>query len=472
MFNNKKHTYNMALLSVVASLLLLSGIEPLFAQTTFQWPDSRIVISDYQYIDNCISLHSRVLDSVRSREVDLIDTIPNHRAAQIQLSENDLRPKVAESMAECLAKFRPTDIPREYTLLAQVAFLNARRFDDANAVVHHGVSFIERNDTAASYLLDSAVLKYTRAAPFQADASLAYMERLNSLGSVYRDFYKLRAYTWIMIAASSNGEMDDIARRAANKVLEIAPLAVKESSAPETFAISIGVGLALRFLHKGELIDSLRVSTDAYANLVRSHFKEVLGFVPQDIIAGSDAPTLEGDFWYPASAFSRSYPSQGKLSMVVFIPSTANLVSNIDQLTKITVIRRLSERYPDMELVFSSSTVGFFGPLEPPGSDREARMIDSLMRVHYGIKNILTVTRGSFIQLDAPDSRRVYQSYPNSDAYPPVNTPSTGKMLEIYLVDENRKIVEKVSPGLGGEGWIIQLIDALRERNGLTAIRR
>lgn len=470
MLNNKKNMHNRVLLSVVVSMLWLSSIEQLFAQTTFQWPDSRIVISGYKYIDNCVSLHGRVLDSVRAREVDLVDTIPNHRAAP-QLTETDLRPKVVESMTECLAKFGPTDVPREYTLLAQRAFLNARRFDDANAVVRHGVSFIESNDTAASYLLDSAVLQYTRAVPFQANAALGYMERLDNLGSVYRDFYKLRAYTWIMLAASHE-EMDDIARSAAHRVLEVAPLAVKESSGPETFAIAIGVGHALRFLYKKELIDSLRKSTDAYANLFKSHLKRAIGFVPQDIIAGSGAPVLEGDFWYPASASSKNYPSEGKLSMVVFIPSTANLANTVGRLANVAVIRRLSEKYPDIELVFSSSTVGFFGPLEPPGSDREARMIDSLMRAHYGINNVLTVTKGSFIQLEPPDNRRVYQSYPNIDAYPPANGLPGAKMLDIYLVDENRKIVDKVSSSLGGEGWLIQLIDAVRERNGLTASRR
>lgn len=456
---------NRILLSALPLLLLIPGGREAAAQTLFQWPDSKLAIENYSYIDNCIALHSRVTDSVSAREVDIQDTVSSPRAAP-SMRGNDRRPKVIESMTECLARFGPADVPREYTILAHQAFLNAGRYEDAEAIVRRGVSSIKDNDTAASYLLDSAVLQYTKFTPFQLEATSAYMQDLEGYGSVYRDFYKVRAYLWILLAAY-HAEEDELATKAAHRVLEVAPEAVKETSQGETFAVSIAVGHALRLLHGAELIDSLRTSTQAYANLFSSHLKQTIGFVPQTIMAGSDAPLLNGDFWYPSSASSEEYPAQGKLSMVVFIPSTSNMVRNVGDLANLAVIRRLAERYPDIQVVFSSSTVGFFGPLEPPDSDREARMIDSLMRVHYGIKNVLTVTRGNFIQLDEPDSRRVYQSYRNIDEYP-IRGQGGGKLLQIYLIDENRKIVDRVTPDLQGENWAIKLIDALRERNGTT----
>lgn len=451
---------NKILISIIASILALNGSQ-LESQTLFEWPSSRINIAGYSYLDNCIALGPRVNDSIIARDQNITDTIANPRA-MVGLFTAAVLPKTVKSMTECLAQYQPDDIPRAYTLLAQKAFLDANRFDDADAVVRRGLSFLSGDTAAVVHLIDSAVLQYVKAIPFQVKATTTYMNKLESFGSNYRDLFKLRSYLWISLAAYQAAE-DSVAFHTARRVLELAPSAIKDASFEESAAVSIGVGLSLRLLKGDQLIDSLRKSTSGYVNMLQANLKEVLGFIPPAMDFGKDAPILQGNFWYPSSAASGEYPAKGKISMVVFIPSTPALIGSVTDLTRLTVIRRLSERHPDVELIFSSSTSGHFGPLEPPNSDREAALLDSLMRTFHGIKNVLTVTNGEYIQLEEPDSRRVYLNYHNNDIYPPAGDPAS-KAWKIYLIDEDRKIVDQIDPNLEGEAWASRLIDALLTR--------
>ncbi len=461
-FKTGQSMFKRILLLVVAHAVFTVG-NYLDAQTLFEWPSSKIDVTRYNYIDNCVSVERRVSDSIRVREVVIVDTLFSPR------SIGGLNPRAAnadpiESTKECLARFNPQDIPREYTILAHKLFLDAHRFEDADKLVNHGLSLIPATDVkAASYLVDSIVMQYAQFIPFQMGSTMAFMEKLESYGPEYRDFYKLRAYFWIALAANQANN-DSLAFRAANRVLELVPLAMKGASPQEIAAVAIGAARAVRMLRGQEMVDSLRKSTSGYVSMLQNNLKQSLGYIPSNLEYGQDAPKLKGDFWFPHSASSAPLPASGKVSLVVFVPSRSNLVGNVSFLTRISVIRRLAERYPDVQMIFASQTAGYFGPLEPPEAKVEAQLLDSLIRTFYGIKNsILTVTQGTFVQLPEPDSRRVYMSYENIDSYPPEGTDGS-KAFNLYLIDENAKVVDRITPDLEGEGWAIRLIDALLDR--------
>lgn len=452
----RKSIFYLAAIPVVTTALSIN----LPAQTLFEWPDSQANLAEYSYIDNCASVHKRVLDSIVSDETFIEDTAYRPRMLP---HERPNRPKAIESIRECLSRYTPDQITRDYVMLAHAMFLDAHNFEYADQVVRRGLTLIPSTDTsAAALLLDSVVLQTIKAAPFQHRTILEYLSILDSYGSVYRDFFKARAYTWLLMAARSAGN-DSIADQAAKKVLETVPLA-QDVDAAEKAALGISVAIATRHVMGREMLETLRTSTSAYGDLIEKGYKQFLGFVPPDMDSGKEAPILNGDFWYPATASSGQYPATGRVSLVVFIPGTPSI--SVDTYATITAIRRMAQRYPDVDLVLVSNTWGHFGPLEPPDSDHEAKLIDSLMRNFHKLPNsILTVTKGDFIQLQDPDGRRVYLTFPNKDAYMPSALPTATIGVTVFLVDQDRKIVDRVSVTGFEEAWTVKLIDVLLERN-------
>ncbi len=122
-----------------------------------------------------------------------------------------------------------------------------------------------------------------------------------------------------------------------------------------------------------------------------------------------------------------------------------------------------------VDLVLSTSTEGQYGPIEPPTPEREAFLSDSVFRHFHRLNSVTTVTKGSYVQFDAPDKRRFYQPYPNLEAYPPrgVDFYRDPKYWRLILVDEHQRIVDILSSS--DEGWTMQLIETLLARTAGAA---
>ena len=431
------------------------------AQTTFAWPDSKVNLKSYHYLDNCVVVGARVWDSIGAVEGIFSDTVYSPRGQIGKLTPG----KVQASLQECLSNYTPAHIPREYALLAQKAYLHAGQFAEADAVVHRGLSQIAATDTASrAALIDSAVAQYAKNPPFQLHLAQAWIDTLERSGTAYRPWNLFRNYFWLMHAAYVAGE-DSLAIRSGRRMIDLAPSATKGANAQEVAAVGIGVSYALRITRGNEILDSLRKGTAAYASLYAANFRKAMGFVPTEQARDVDAPVLQGDYWFPKAAADQEYPRKGRVSMLVFMDDRTGMIPV--QLQALSVVRRLSSQYPTVDLLLATSTMGFFGPLEPPTSDREAFLSDSLFRNFHRLNPVLSVAKGTFIQLEAPDNRRVYQPYANIEAYPPQMEAFRGKNLRIYLIDDHRRIVDILPANVQEEGWTMRLLAALLGR--LTA---
>jgi hypothetical protein len=335
----------------------------------------------------------------------------------------------------------------------------AGQYAEAAAVVAHGLSQIAATDTAGrSAYLDSVIQYYTESPPYQFHAVKMYLDTLERLGAAYRPWNLYRNYFWLMHTAYIQGE-DSLAMRAGNRMFDLAPAASKGAKADELSAVGVGLLWALRITRGTELLDSLRQGTAAYGALMVANFRRALGFVPQERVWNTEAPVLQGDYWFPRTAAGQEYPRRGKISMVVFTPDRGQ------NLVELNMLRRLSQKYPAVDLVLVTSTAGNYGPLEPPSPEREAFLSDSTFRHFHRLNAVLSVTKGTFVQLDVPDSRRFYQIYPNEEAYPPRNSAISGtKLSQIYLIDGERRIVDVSGMTVIDEGWTGRLIETLLAR--------
>jgi hypothetical protein len=149
--------------------------------------------------------------------------------------------------------------------------------------------------------------------------------------------------------------------------------------------------------------------------------------------------------------------------MLVFVPN--RMQGGTEPSTLFSRLRRLTQKYPTVDLVLVTSTVGNFGPLEPPPPEREAMLSDSVFRNFHRLNSVTSVTKGTYVQFDAPDNRRFYQPYPNLDAYPPraVDLSRDPKYMKVMLIDDQRRIVDLVSPS-DEEGWLMRLVETLVAR--------
>jgi hypothetical protein len=307
------------------------------------------------------------------------------------------------------------------------------------------------------------IQQYATTPPFQLHAVRSYIDTLERYGAAYRPWNLFRNYFWLMHAAYVAND-DSLAFQAGRRMLDLAPSATKGVSASEIAAVAIGVRWALHITRGKELLDSLRKGTAAYAALHAEQFRQAMGFVPADQPYDMEAPVLDGDYWFPQTAAAEEYPRKGQVSLLVFVPDHIGREPASERL--LVVLRRLTRKYPSVDLLLVTSTAGNFGPLAPPTPEREAVLSDSVFRNFHQLDPVLSITKGTFVQLDAPDSRRFYQPYRNLDAYPPSGGDLTfnNKNMKIFLIDDHRRIVDLIPADINEEGWLVRLVETVLAR--------
>ena len=419
---------------VLGVCCLIASAQEGITQTTFAWPETNADLKGYQYFDNCVAVGGRVADSVRKAiDTAFVPRGTGHRGAP---------EKVQQSLRECLSAYAPTQIPRDYTVMAHRTYLLAGQFAEAEAAARHGLSQVAATDTAArTALIDSVLERYAKTGPVQFHLVEAWIDTLQRYGAAYRPWNLFRDYYWLMLAAYGEGR-DSLAAKAGRRMIELAPAATKSAKAAEVMIVQRGVSGVLRLTRERELLDSLRKGTAAYAELYAAHLRQAMGFVPAGQIRNAEAAVLVGDYWFPTTAAMQEYPRKGRATLLAFVPDRMGETRDPSDLLR--TLRRLSQKYPAIDQVLVTSTTGVYGPLEPQSAEREASLADSVFRHFHRLNHVLSVTKGTYVQIDAPDNRRFYQPYPNFDAYPPFGG-NGNKMNMIYLIDENRRIVDIIS---------------------------
>lgn len=152
------------------------------AQTLFDFPDSRVDITNFRYVENCVAVAQRIQDSLDySSAVD-----PDTLAVQTIDGMKPIPVQVVEATKKCLAKFTPEQIPTQFAQMALQAFLAAGRDADAATLVRLRVNSIP-DSLERAFVLDSFARAYINASPRRIPEAHALAD---TVLEYYGNYYK------------------------------------------------------------------------------------------------------------------------------------------------------------------------------------------------------------------------------------------------------------------------------------------
>jgi len=460
----------------IAIALLAMAAYPAAAQTRFQWPDTTVHVVHYAHIEECLAADGRVWSGVERRNdlTEWRDTIPTNLREGLE----PLPLEVSQTAKACAARFVPATVePRDFNYALQL-FLAAGRDSDAAVLVERRLAAVPaKNAIERGALVDTAVQLYAGAKPSRLDAAdQLLLHRAKTSGDRVQ---RLKTYETMLLAA--NNVADSVhAIRAAHLILGVADsLTVADRQSDDFERLRDGYDGSLYIYDALETLtgmktrmDSLRKSTAAYASLERAQWSKATGERGNalQIPIGERATALTADIWYPATAGSQPRPSRGRTALVVFLEHTgcigqgstddAHPVSQCA--SRLAELRRLSHRFPTLEIDIVSSTHGQFMYLPPTAPGEEAVLIKQMVDSANIPGAVLGVSTRPFWNLPAPDSRRIEKPTANETHYTFGKTWRVGSG-SMFLVD---------SDGVIANAWrfreeeLGQFIELLLQRQG------
>jgi hypothetical protein len=228
-------------------------------------------------------------------------------------------------------------------------------------------------------------------------------------------------------------------------------------------------------------MDSLRRGSAGYIALRKANWTSATGeradAIPFPI--GQRAPAIEGVFWYVPGSDSdhatiarrsqpdHARPAQGQVSLLVFLDYECSQARHSSRIgvarcwDTYAILRRLTKKFPRLEITLVARTTGTFWPLPPLEPPAEADLLREWWLGFQHLPGTLAVADTKFWRLPEPDSRRINRDDPNQVAY------SFGKTWQAtnksaYLIDRNGTIVSVFAPlERRSESNAVQLIDIL-----------
>jgi hypothetical protein len=204
-------------------------------------------------------------------------------------------------------------------------------------------------------------------------------------------------------------------------------------------------------LGKRTFLDSLRQSTAAYVKLKQDNWAQATGMRPETYQLGNPlgehAEPIEADIWLGYDPKKGPRPTPGRISLVVFLSNHEcdGVVTHAEQIggdcaDHLAPLRRLEQRFPDLEITVVGQTYGHFLYLkEGITPEREAELTKKWLEWH-GVDAPLAMNTAAHWRLPDPDSRRVSRPTANRSNY------SFGKSWKTintsaYLIDQDGIVV-------------------------------
>jgi hypothetical protein len=460
---------------------LATWASPTSAQTRFAWPDTAVDVASYDHVEDCLGATARVryFNAGRERRLVLRDTLP----WSAEEARAPLPVPVVETAKRCSARFAVATVPPTYFRRTLELYLIANRDADAKglasrwltAVVQAGDASGDTQTARRLAVIDTIVDVYLDAQP----ARLAAVESL--LSGIARPTRAAPAmavvvlYNRLMFAAKSAGDSVLHRASAARIIATLDSLPTVERQAAEAangFAVSLARYEAVAVLraHRA-MIDSLRRSTAAYVTLERNLWQQVGSGVPLALRfpIGERAPAVTGDTWFGRKNGSSALPAPGLVNLVVFVEPMPGCLG----LTAVTerdycwgrhaIVRRLAERFPQLEIILISRTQGYFMYLPPPGSPAlEADLLRQWLAAHR-VPGALAVSATEFSRLPPPDGRRIDRPDPNLTRYTfgRFRRPENGSA---FLIDPDGIVVKGGWIDRQAEAEFVEMIEVLLER--------
>ncbi len=424
------------------------------AQTRFEFPDSKVDVTHFRYVENCMAAAQRVQDSLETVSPADPDTI-----SLLGLDGTQPIPvEVLDVTKRCLAHFTPEQIPAPFAQMAQKTFLFAGRDADAAALVRLRVNAIS-DSTERAFVLDSFARNYINSSPRRvAEAHAIADEVINNYSTYYTGLERAGMCVVMTRAAVEMRDEPSLFKYGQMALDAIQGADPEDLDGSGQWIIALVVREMNQAVYRKQILDSLRVSTKAFVSIQNSLFKKVMQDRPDGSPAGMETVPLTGEFWFPKSAARETYPRKGHVSIVQFPSSDPEFFNKHVNV----IVRRLAGRYPDADLVFSGMTKGYFGPL----SQREAQIESAEQSRFYqqfrrNAKAVLGVAVSEIVELPPPDNRRVHLTPKNYENYP-----KSGDERYVFIVDENgilveRQFVDRMYP----EIWLNDLMAVLMERH-------
>ncbi|HEV7704964.1 MAG TPA: hypothetical protein VGO46_11765 [Gemmatimonadaceae bacterium] len=451
------------------------------AQTRFAWPDTIVDVSKYTTVEACLAAAQRVQSgqyAIHSR-IAWRDTMPS----DIQESLKPLAAPVIRTAVQCAARFdQRTAKLADFAHLMQL-YLYAERDADAKSLLERRLAAISAKGAKERISVeDSAIVIYLDAQPRRLDPAEQLLIARARNGGDRLDRFAL--YSRLLDASVNAGDTTR-ARRAALMVVAVADSLTPAERESEKFT-KLGMfggnvvvfGAMQQIVGVKTLVDSLRHSTMAMVGLMRTMWTTYTKERPEafPLPIGEHAPPVTGDLWFPSTAAGEKHPAPRHVSVVQFLDGSAHNGACLgagswgvptDACTfNWSSLRRLSDRFPGLDVTFVVGTRGDFLYAPPPSPAEEAALYHDWIEPYHIKGAVMSVTTRPFWNLPAPDGRRVDKLTPNSIAY------SFGKSWQTegsgiggkYLIDQDGIIVDVIF----NEQATIEFVGALlqREKSG------
>ncbi len=418
------------------------------SQTEFAWPDSRVDVSKYESLETCEAMVRRVTDSVYVHNDAMSDTLP-----WLQIVFERRQVYVQTIAQRCLARFPVSDVPLDKYLLAQRLYLLAGRDADATAMINRRLAAIPSADSAQrATVLESIIRVYFGVLPIRMDAIRPLVDQFGPLGYFAGWGHWFSIYHQVMTWSNQLDRNDWVLQYRQEILASYQKYTDTMTSTLDQGAIRMLALAADKIFYHQALMDSLRKSTATYAQMQEKLRKSYFGdirFGEDPFETGLPAPEVHADFIFPDSAKHDRLPRPGKVSLIVTRVgdqrgSTIDFSENIR-------IRRIKQQFPELDIVFITSTAGVIAPLAPPPPAEEAALFNTMLLDFEKLPVTLVVMNRPYFHVAGPDQRRV--NLPIEGEWKP-DLPKS----RAILIDRKGTVVDEVSIGWGDERPLTELI--------------
>lgn len=465
----------------LASVVLVT--DPAAAQTLFIWPDSAIDVSRYPTIEDCHAAAQRVMTTLSRNEFFehriWRDTLPNDPAEEAK----PVPAAVREAVRSCGAKFASADSVslEDYRILLPL-YIVADWDDQARRLVARRLEVAAReSDEVLTAVLDTVVAIYS-GNPRNTFRGLPGISvrppRLDLVEEVVQEYLPRitdRVFRIKLLMAQLHASRRGEARFDSARIEWVAPQilalvdsltdAEKEKLAEELTGFSEDKSKLEERLYRRiyasiesdskrrALLDSLRHSTAAYAREFRRQQPR-----SANVPYGEPAPMLEADIWLGCGDRCEPRPAPGRVSLVVFFYHSkvrerpreehvcTQVITNPQEVRAqcarlVYTLRRLIERFPELDVTIVTRTFGFFGFVkENVTAEVEAELLRRWLE-SFGVRATIAMTETQHWRLPNHDRRRIDEPTVNEVNYS-FNGPAAPRNNGwSVLIDEDGKIV-------------------------------
>lgn len=490
---------NLIRLLVIVGITLCTIGQTAGAQTRFAKRDTVPDVSKYVTMEDCMIALGRITKSEELKLPywpDTIELVGGEELKPLPVAAQDFT-------ARCIAKFNPDSVDLDSYIYWIRLYLSAGNDKTAQLIAKRIIDLSSWDSQDSSKLLSRTIgnvlSEYTKALPRRTELARSlidfYLEGANQPISLE---HRVGLYFSKASQELANGDTAT-ARVWANKILSI--IDSSANSARDSVFMkkqaSSSIAAARDIIERDVLMDSLRVSGQAYATLKRSIWKDIPDGPAKEHInmIGEKARPLVGEFIYSrngerlngpvslagaSSPSTVSYPTSGKVSLVVFLyggcreesPSIGNPGKERDSyrtmcLDGYTILHRIAKRYPELDITIVTKTLGYLGWVGPLTPEDEADSLRWLWLENHKLPARLVVANTENFRLPGLDRRRIDHPNENSANYSYLMHQRRGGELRnktVYLIDSDGTILETGGLSTGLEKSLKPILDIITKR--------